>query len=108
MRLSQYYAVKELSRYEVPVVKIAEKTGLTTVMVDLICKDGRLPDIFLLQNDNEERATRCPHCGCKVFEPCLKCCQEAAKDKLIEVIRRPEGHQSYMLNVHIYHKGEIL
>lgn len=109
MRLSQYYAVKELTRYDIPVVKIAETTGLTTVMVNLIQSDGKLPDIFLLQDDDEKHATRCPHCGGKVFAPCLKCYQEAVgRDKLIEVIRRPEGHQSYMINVHLYHNGDII
>jgi len=104
MRLSQYYAVKELTRYEVPILKIASITGLTTVMVQNIQdKVGILPEIFLLQFDDEKKAVRCPKCGGRVLEPCLKCWQDAVgPDHLIEVIRRPEGHQSYMMNVHLY------
>lgn len=104
MRLSQYYAVKELTRYEVPIVDIANVTGLTTVMVQNIQEEvGVLPEVFLLQYDDDKKATRCPKCGGHVLEPCLKCWQEElGPDHVIEVIRRPEGHQSYMMNVHLF------
>ena len=107
MRLSQYYAARELSRYDFPVTKIAEMTGLTSVAVQEIQTTGIMPDIFLLQCDNEELAERCPHCGAKVFSPCYKCWQEKAGNRhVIEVIRRPVGHQAYMLNVHIFNSDQ--
>ena len=105
MRLYQYYAVKELTKYDIPTVKIAEMTGLTSATVNAIQTNGELPEIFLLQCDDEKLAERCPICGATVFPPCYKCYQEKVGDEhLIEVIGRPEGHQAYMMNVHIFSK----
>lgn len=106
MRIWQFYAVQELSKYGMPPIDIATSTGLTTVAIAQIQGGGTIASTFLLHSDGDTGL--CPYCRSQVTLPCLSCYrEEVGPDHLIEVVDRPLSHQNYMMNVHLYLPEEL-
>lgn len=97
MRQCQFYAVKELLQYGVPVPEITNVTGVAGVTVEAISKGAKLPDIIVLQAD--DRIVKCKKCRDSVLMPCFRCIQDSNPGKSIYCLRRPDKHNFLMLPV---------
>lgn len=104
MRVWQYMYVDELLQYDTPSTIIANSVGLPVSVVNSIKDGAKLADNIVLQYEKDR--TRCPKCGNAVKTCCYSCYQKAQKPGTVtEVIERPNTHNGYMLNVHLYKKG---